>query len=142
MTAQNRYYLDTVPIDALTQREAIDYIASLVGSVGGTVFTPNVDHVVLAQKTPRLRRAYQATRLSLVDGMPVLWACRLLGWPVPEKVSGSDIVRPLAARAASMGWRVYLLGGGPGVAELAAFMLAREFPGLCVVGFDDPIVDI
>jgi N-acetylglucosaminyldiphosphoundecaprenol N-acetyl-beta-D-mannosaminyltransferase len=142
VTAQNRYYLDSVPIDAVTQLEAIDYIATMVGSVGGTVFTPNVDHVVLAQKTPRLRRAYQATRLSLVDGMAVLWACRLLGWPVPEKVSGADIVRPLIARAARVGWRVYLLGGGPGVAELAAFLLTREFPGLSIVGIDDSIVDM
>jgi N-acetylglucosaminyldiphosphoundecaprenol N-acetyl-beta-D-mannosaminyltransferase len=140
--APNRYYLGSVPIDAMTQREAIDHIACLVGSVGGTVFTPNVDHVVLAENTPRLRKAYEATRLSLVDGMPVLWACRMLGWSVPEKVSGSDLVRPLVARAASEGWRVYLLGGRPGVAARAASLLTQEFPGLRIVGVDDSFVDM
>jgi N-acetylglucosaminyldiphosphoundecaprenol N-acetyl-beta-D-mannosaminyltransferase len=138
----DRFFLGNVPVDPLTLEEAIDRIGSLVDAEGGTVFTPNVDHVVLAEQTPAFRSAYQTTSLSLVDGMPVLWACRLLGYRVPEKVSGSDLVRPLIARAAAAGWRVYLLGGRPGVAERARGLLIAEFPGLQVAGIDSPGVDM
>jgi N-acetylglucosaminyldiphosphoundecaprenol N-acetyl-beta-D-mannosaminyltransferase len=138
----DRFFLGNVPVDPLTLEEAIDRIGSLVDAEGGTVFTPNVDHVVLAEEAPAFRAAYQSTSLSLVDGMPVLWACRMLGYPVPEKVSGSDLVRPLLARAAACGWRVYLLGGRPGVADRARALLTSEFPDLQIAGVDSPPVDM
>jgi len=139
----SRFFLGRVPIDPLSRVAALDRIATLVeAGTGGTVFTPNVDHVVLADEDPAFRGAYAATSLSLVDGTPVLWACRLLGCPIPEKVSGSDLVRPLADRAAREGWRVYLFGGAPGVVERAAAVLSLEFPGLQVAGADGPSIDL
>jgi N-acetylglucosaminyldiphosphoundecaprenol N-acetyl-beta-D-mannosaminyltransferase len=132
-----------VPIDPVTLGEALDRVARLVeAGDGGTVFTPNVDHVVLADENPAFREAYAASSLSLVDGTPVLWACRLLGHPVPEKVSGADLLRPLAQRAAREGWRAYLFGGAPGVAGRAATRLRVDFPGLAVVGAEGPQVDL
>ncbi|HEY8087531.1 MAG TPA: WecB/TagA/CpsF family glycosyltransferase, partial [Polyangiaceae bacterium] len=104
------------------------------------VFTPNVDHVVLAEEDPRMRRAYARADLSLVDGMPLLWASRLLRAPLPEKISGSDFVMPLLERAASRGWRVHLFGAGPGVAEKAREKLAELLPRLNIVGVDAPRV--
>jgi N-acetylglucosaminyldiphosphoundecaprenol N-acetyl-beta-D-mannosaminyltransferase len=109
---------------------------------GGTIFTPNVDHVVLVERDQRFRDAYARASLSLVDGTPVLWAARLLGARLPEKVSGSDLVVPLAERAAARGWRVFLLGGGPGVGELAAAKLKQLHPALNIVGMAAPMIDI
>jgi N-acetylglucosaminyldiphosphoundecaprenol N-acetyl-beta-D-mannosaminyltransferase len=74
--------------------------------------------------------------------MPILWAARLLGSPLPAKVSGSDLVMPLMRRAERMGWRVYILGGGPGVGEKAAERLVSQLPRLIVVGTDAPQVDM
>jgi N-acetylglucosaminyldiphosphoundecaprenol N-acetyl-beta-D-mannosaminyltransferase len=71
--------------------------------------------------------------------MPVLWAARLLGVRLPEKVSGSDLVVPLARLAADRGWRVYLLGGGPGVAAVVADRL-RAMCGVEIVGCDDAMI--
>jgi len=139
----SRLFLGPVPIDPVTRAEALDRIAGLVAAGhGGMVFTPNVDHVVLADEIQAFREAYAAASLSLVDGMPLLWACRLLGHPVPEKVSGSDLLRPLVQRAADEGWRVYLFGGAPGVAERAAAKLSFELPGLRIVGAEGPQVDL
>jgi N-acetylglucosaminyldiphosphoundecaprenol N-acetyl-beta-D-mannosaminyltransferase len=109
---------------------------------GGTIFTPNVDHVVLVERDRRFRDAYARASLSLVDGTPVLWAARLLGAHLPEKVSGSDLVIPLCQRAAARGWRVFLLGGGPGVGEMAAAKLRQLHPGLNIVGTAAPMIDI
>lgn len=138
-----RVRLGRLAIDKLTFAEALDAIVELVErKEGGTVFTPNVDHIVLAEKDPRLAKAYDEASLSLVDGTPVLWASRLLGEPLPEKISGSDLVLPLMTFAARRGFRVYLLGGNPGVGERAAEHLQRELPGIQIVGTDAPIVDI
>jgi N-acetylglucosaminyldiphosphoundecaprenol N-acetyl-beta-D-mannosaminyltransferase len=71
--------------------------------------------------------------LSLVDGTPVLWAARLLGTPLPEKLSGSDMFEPLLERAVREKLRVVLLGGGPGVGELAAKNLRARLPDLRLV---------
>jgi N-acetylglucosaminyldiphosphoundecaprenol N-acetyl-beta-D-mannosaminyltransferase len=139
----SRFFLGPVPIDPVTRSEALDRIAGLVAARdGGTVFTPNVDHVVLADEVDAFREAYAAASLSLVDGMPLLWAARLLGHAVPEKVSGSDLLKPLVERAANERWRVYLFGGAPGVAERAAAKLTFEFPGLRIAGADGPQVDL
>jgi N-acetylglucosaminyldiphosphoundecaprenol N-acetyl-beta-D-mannosaminyltransferase len=132
-----------LPIDRLTLDGAIDAIEGLVSSGrGGAVFTPNVDHVVEYQDNARLREAYEAASLSLVDGVPVLWASHLLGEPLPEKVSGSDLVVPLLRQAAKLGWRVFLLGGGDGVAEMAKRSLEDSVPGIAVVGALSPRIDM
>jgi N-acetylglucosaminyldiphosphoundecaprenol N-acetyl-beta-D-mannosaminyltransferase len=138
-----RFRVGTVPVDAVDLEGALDVIERLVAAgQGGTVFTPNVDHVVLAERDARMRAAYEAVNLSLVDGMPVLWASRLLGTPVPEKVSGSDLVVPLLRRAAARNWRVYFLGGDPGVGERAKAEILRELPTLDVVGIDSPRIQV
>jgi N-acetylglucosaminyldiphosphoundecaprenol N-acetyl-beta-D-mannosaminyltransferase len=138
-----RMRLGRVPIDSLTFAEALDAIDALVAKgEGGTVFTPNVDHVVQAEENERFRDAYEAATLSLVDGMPVLWASRLMGSPLPEKVSGSDLVVPLLERAAARGWRVFFLGGLPGSAEGARDSLVARIPGLHVVGVAAPRISV
>lgn len=136
----HRVRMGAIEIDALTLPQAVDAIEALISSRrGGFVVTPNVDHVVRAQTDPDFRGAYAAARLSLVDGTPVLWAARVLGAPLPERISGSDLVAPLCARAAQRGWRVFVLGGPPGTAERAAAKL-RERHGVQVVGAAGPTV--
>ncbi len=138
-----RIAVGALPVDRVTFAEALDAVGSLVAARrGGAVFTPNVDHVVLASRDDRLRRAYAGVDLALADGMPVVWASRALGAPLPEKVSGSDLVPRLMERAGAEGWRVYLLGGAEGVADRAARRLRRAHPGLAVVGAASPRVDL
>jgi N-acetylglucosaminyldiphosphoundecaprenol N-acetyl-beta-D-mannosaminyltransferase len=143
MPLRSRVQIGGVPIDGVTLNEAIGAIDLLVATEkGGAVFTPNVDHIVEFEKNPRLREAYGAADLSLVDGMPVLWASRLLGRRLPEKISGSDIIEPLLRHAASRRWRVFLLGGQEGVAALAATRLKEAMPGLAIVGTLAPRIDM
>ena len=130
-------------VDPVSLSQAVDVVEELVrAGLGGAVFTPNIDHVVLAEKDERLRAAYERASLSLVDGMPLVWSSRLLGQPVPEKVSGSDFVLPLLERAAARGWRVYFLGGAEGVAAKARDRLLVDLPALRIVGVDAPRIDV
>jgi N-acetylglucosaminyldiphosphoundecaprenol N-acetyl-beta-D-mannosaminyltransferase len=137
----DRLQLGTIHADCVTFAGAIDAIADLVrDGAGGYVVTPNVDHVVLAEHSPELRAAYAEAALSLVDGTPLVWLSRLLGPRLPEKVSGSDLAVPLLERAARDGWRVYFLGGEPGVGQAAADRMLRDLPGLQLVGVDAPTI--
>ncbi len=130
-------------IDHVTFAGALDAIVALVrAGRGGAVFTPNVDHVVLAEHDARMRRAYRRADLCLVDGTLLVWASHLLGDSLPASISGSELVVPLLRRAASLGLRVYILGGAAGVGELARAKLRTSIPGLQVVGVSSPRIDV
>ncbi len=134
-----RARIGEVWIDCITCSEALDAIEQLISSgTGGYVVTPNVDHVVNLEDNPSFRQAYAGATLALADGQPLIWASRLLGAPLPEKISGSDFVPRLMERAASRRWRVFLLGGAPGVAAEAAARISRM--GAEIVGTDAPIL--
>ncbi len=141
MTPQ-RFTIGSIAIDSLTFAQAIDAIDSLICQAkGGSVFTPNIDHVVNAEHNSCFRQAYQKASLCLVDGTPLMWASRLLGTPLPEKVSGSDLVIPLLERASQKGWRLFLMGGEAGVAHQAAEKLQQRFP-LTIVGIESPRISL
>lgn len=134
-----RAFFGRVPVDPVTLDGAVDAIVDLVrAGRGGYVVTPNVDHVVLAETDLAFRHAYAESALSLADGMPVVWASRIVGAPLPAKVSGSDLAGPLLDRASREHLRVYLLGGGPGAAEKAAKTIEERWPGVAVVGTSAP----
>lgn len=127
-------------VDRVTRQDALDRIDDLVrGGHGGYVVTPNVDHIVLARRIPELREAYRRAALSLADGQPVLWMARGLGSPLPEKVSGSDLIDPLMGRAARQGWGVFLFGANPAVSAAARARLLERHPSLRIVGFDTSV---
>ena len=128
-----RVRIGPVWLDAVTFDEALDEIERRASSgIGGSVFTPNVDHVVNLARSPAFRAAYERASLALVDGQALLWASRLLGTGLPEKISGSDLAPKVLERAGKRGLRVYFLGGAPGV--------ARRRYGVEVAGIDSPIV--
>lgn len=125
----------------MTRVEALAAIERLMrAGAGGAVFTPNVDHVVRAERDPDFRAAYAAADVVLADGMPLVWASRLAGAPLPERVAGSDLVVPLAHRASQIGCRLFLLGGAPGDAEKAAAVLERR--GVRIAGVAAPRVEL
>jgi N-acetylglucosaminyldiphosphoundecaprenol N-acetyl-beta-D-mannosaminyltransferase len=139
--SHSRIQIGGVPIDAVTFDEALAIIVERVSrKLGGAVFTPNVDHIVIAQKDHAFRDVYSRVALSLVDGTPVLWASHLLGHPLPEKISGADLFLPLVQLARNRGFRVFLLGGAPGTVEIAAARLLEQFPGVQIAGTASPEV--
>ena len=132
-------------VDALAFDDALDAVRDLVRrGEGGAIFTPNVDHVVMADEHAGLRRAYRRASLSFADGMPLVWTSRLLGRRIPEKLSGSDMIVPIVQLAAAENWGVYLLGGmpgDPGAAALAAARFTERF-GVRIVGIDPSFVSM
>ena len=97
----------------------------------------NVDKLVKASRDEELRRIINACALVNVDGMPVVWASRLLGKPLKERVAGVDLFEALMRRAGERGWRVFLLGARPEVVAGVAETYGRRYPELVIAGWRD-----
>ncbi len=120
---------------ATTFEQAVDLLCAAARRRDGraaVVVTPNVDHIVRLDKDPAFKAAYQQADFIFADGMPVVWASRLLGRPLPERVTGADLFVALCQRAAQQQLRVALLGGMPGQEEMLRERFARYYPGIQV----------
>ena len=128
-----------IDLDYITMPQTLDCIGKMVATGGKhLIVTANVDHIITLQSDAEFRRIYRSASLALCDSTPVLWASYFLGLPLPERVAGSDLVPRLCALAAQKGWRLFLLGGDPGVAEAATARLHSIHPQMKPVGFYSP----
>jgi len=105
----------------------------------GLVDTPNVDHLVQMDEDKEMRQLFEHAMFSFADGMPLVWFSKLfMQSPLPERVTGADLLPSVAHMAADRGVKLFFLGGNPGVAEQAATALTQLNPGLQVVGAYSP----
>ncbi len=126
-------------IHAVTMQQTLDAIAAdAKADRGGWVVTPNLDilHKLVHDQT--FRALVEPATLRLPDGKPLVWASKLQGSPLPQRVAGSDLISTLSARAADEGLSVFLLGGDPGAADEAARVLQQRHPSLTVAGTECP----
>ncbi len=94
------------------------------------IITVNPEFVWEARKNAAFRETINQAALVVPDGIGIVWASRILGQPFPERVTGTDLLPRLAERCARRGYRLFLLGAAPGVAEDAARILQQRSPGL------------
>ena len=137
--------INGVPIDSLTMDGTIDRIGDLIERGRATnrtyqVATVNVDFLVNALSDPEVMRLLQAADLNLADGMPLVWASRWLGSTLPERVAGADLVPALGNASQQRGWKVHLLGAGPGVADRARRAMITAHPGAHVTSDGSPTI--
>jgi len=126
-------------LQALTEAECIEFILSeLAEGRGGWLVTMNLNHLRAFTLLPEIRQAYEQATLILPDGMPLIWASRLQGTPLPERVTGSNLIWSLTQAAAEQHRSIFFLGGSPGVASAAAEILARQYPALQIAGICSP----
>lgn len=102
-----------------------------------TVITINASHVCMKRRDPALGAACEAGELILADGMSVVWTFKLAGVPLPERVTGVDLMARLLAEAGRRGLSVYFLGAKPEVVKALAEKAKAEHPGLVVAGVRD-----
>src|SRR5690606_10969525 len=98
------------------------------------IATVNPEFVMTAQRDAAFREILQQADLCLADGVGLLLAAKRYGRRIPERVPGSELVYHLAQLAAEEGWRLFLLGAAPGVAEEAAATLRARYEGLQIAG--------
>ncbi len=127
-----------VQFDNVTLDEAVALGCTLMETPGTHyVVTPNSEIVYACKSQPQLTEVLNAAALVLPDGIGVIHASKILKTPLKQKVAGIEFGTAMLGKAAERGWRIFLLGAKPGVAELAAQRLAEQFPGLIVCGTHD-----
>ena len=126
-TAAERVTLFGVPVDNLTLAETVDRVEEMI-RLGPTHqhVVVNVDKIVKLQKDLALREAILGCDLINADGQPVVWASRLLGRPLKERVTGIDLFGALIVRCAACKFRPYLLGARQEVVEKVAELLKPQ----------------
>jgi N-acetylglucosaminyldiphosphoundecaprenol N-acetyl-beta-D-mannosaminyltransferase len=139
--AFDRVDLDGTGIDRITEAEVVAIVRdALAHGRGGRVMTPNIDILRRAQRDPRVRRFLDDADLVVADGMPLIWASKLGGTPLPERVAGSSLIWSLS-HGLGRDWRsIFVIGGSPAEegasdgATRAADRLSAACPGLRVAG--------
>lgn len=126
-------------VKPITEAETIAAVlGALERGTGGWLLTANLDQLRQFTASDEVRDLVAGADLTVADGMPLVWASRLQGTPLPERVAGSDLVWSLTAAAASAGRSVYLLGDVPVARALAEVNLRRVYPELRIVGSYSP----
>lgn len=126
-------------IDPLRQDEVLRWCLDTCRGSAPTriLLTANASHLVAMQDDAALREAARAADLVTADGMSLVWAARLLGARLPERVAGIDLLEALLARAPEQGLRIFLLGAKPAVLDRLLATCRDLHPGLQVVGWRD-----
>ena len=135
-------YVLGVRVDRVSQAEVLARIVELIARRRASentlpcqqLITVNPEFVMAAQRDADFRRVINEAALVVADGVGVVWASRYLKAPVPERITGVDTLIALARRCAESGYRLYLLGAAPGVAEETATRLQSLAPGLQIAG--------
>jgi N-acetylglucosaminyldiphosphoundecaprenol N-acetyl-beta-D-mannosaminyltransferase len=131
-----------VRVDRVSQSQALDLIDKLIALRRASrntlpcqqIVTVNTEFVMAAQKNSEFRQTINTAALAIADGIGVVWATRFVGFPAPARITGTDTLVALARCSAEKGYRLYLLGAAPGIAEQAGESLRALAPGLQIAG--------
>ncbi len=125
-----------IAVDNLSENEAVEKIGKLIARGGAHYLTVvNAAKVVAATRDRELRTILLNAELVTADGMSVVWASRMLGQPLKERVTGIDLFARLIEYAATHGLSVYFLGATDEAVNKVVEMLKTQHPALKIVGY-------
>ena len=125
-----------VEVDNLTEAETVAAVARMMAAGGPHYLCViNAAKAVAAARDARLRGVLGRASLVTADGMSVVWAARLLGGRLKERVTGIDLFERLVAEAAARGWSVFFFGARDESVRGVVECFRRAHPGLRVAGW-------
>lgn len=124
-----------VQVASLTMKEAVLQILEYIKNKKAVlVATANAEMIMNANRDPELKQVLDAAELVVPDGAGTVWAAHHLGYNMPERVAGYDLVQELLKIAPEKKLRVFFFGSAPGVAEKAKQKAEKLYPGVNIVG--------
>ncbi len=128
-----------VGVDRVTAKEALQRIADFIAenkTNGAThqIVTANAEIIYQASQNDKMRQVINNAQMVTADGSGVVWASKQLGDPLAERVTGIDLVNSICQASAKDGWKLYILGSAPGVADTAADNIRAKYPGCNIIG--------
>lgn len=134
----NKVKVLNVPVDAVNMDETVRRLTGYIRKKGPHIIvTANAEMVMQAANDAELYNVLAHADLVLADGAGVVWAARHQGSPLPERVAGADLANRLLELAAAEGYKVFLLGAAPGVAQEAADRLRTLYKEINICGIRD-----
>ena len=124
-----------IDINQITEYQCVEYIINcLQQGRGGWVITPNLDHMYRMCHDENFRNLSKTADIIVADGMPLVWASKIQGTPLPERVAGSNLIHSLTKAAEDNNYTIFLLGGEGNAAEEASLVFKKQYPALQIVG--------
>lgn len=135
MQKKNRVNILGVPVDMVDKEQASAVFAEIFSQPGcSMIVTPNSEIVQDASKDEELRSLIASADLIIPDGIGLVYASKVMGCPLSERVTGIDFLESIIARLAQTGESIFFFGSKPGVADEAADRMKKKYPGLRVAG--------
>jgi len=138
---RNVYYLLGLLFDAVDMDGAVRAVTDAVRTKRKTfISTPNLNFLISSQKNEIFRNSVINSDLSIADGMPIVFLCKMFGIPIKERVAGSSLIDALRdnEECKKRPIKVFFFGGQSGMAEAAHMNLNSKPNGLTSVGFLNP----
>lgn len=127
-----------INVDKVSEKEALDAFENMLeGDICSQIITLNPEMLLEAQNSPEFASLIESGELVFPDGVGLVYASKIIGKPIPERITGIDFTRKAFDVLASKGKTAFFLGAKPGIAELAAKNMMEEIPGLKIVGAMD-----
>ncbi|MDO4816202.1 MAG: WecB/TagA/CpsF family glycosyltransferase [Bacillota bacterium] len=127
-----------VGFDTLTRNDTIELAKRLIDEHSSAyMVTPNPEIVMQTWESEEVCAAVNGANLVIPDGIGVVKASKLLGTPLKERLPGIEIAAEILKYIAESGKSAFLLGAKPGVAEMAAEQMKKDFPGINICGMND-----
>ena len=124
------------PVDQMTLRQCLDYFEDVLRDGRQChIVVVNAAKVVKARSDDDLRAVINEADIIGADGVPIVWASRMLGQPLPGRVNGTDLMHGLFEESAKKGWRLYLLGAKASVIKTVVENLRKQQPTINIVGY-------
>jgi N-acetylglucosaminyldiphosphoundecaprenol N-acetyl-beta-D-mannosaminyltransferase len=122
-------------LHAITEKQCTQIVMDeLHAGRAGSIVTMNLDHLRRFHNNRQFKQLCNNSSLQVADGMPLVWASHLQGTPLPERVTGSNLIWSLSEAAAKNQRSVFLVGGDEGTAEESAGILQNKYPNLKIAG--------
>ena len=135
MKETNRIEILGVPVDMADKAAAMESFKEKFPEPGVTVIvTPNSEIVLRASEDPGLKRLIESADIIIPDGIGLVYASKIVGAPLSERVTGIDFLENIIAYLEMSGESIYFFGSKPGVAEAAAENICKKYPELRVAG--------
>lgn len=135
MQNKNRVNILGVPVDMVNREEAFAVFEKIFREPGcSMIVTPNSEIVQNASKDEELKALIGEADLIIPDGIGLVYASKIMGCPLSERVTGIDFLETIIAHLAETGESIFFFGSKPGVADAAAARMKEKYPGLRVAG--------
>jgi N-acetylglucosaminyldiphosphoundecaprenol N-acetyl-beta-D-mannosaminyltransferase len=122
----------------MTERDAVERVfawRNYPRRKSHTMVTVNVAILMMMRSDPKLAEACNRADLVVADGKPLVWLSKLLGRPLPERVSGVDVMARLLEEGKTRGLRIFLLGAKQECVERLVAVVNERYPGVTVAGY-------